>query len=129
MFDNVKNTLIKDDRIDMNSELGDAIGVYGSGHSIRAITISDNVISGRAASAFYIASPTFFGFPPSDIGNISFSDNNIENYETTCSNIDELGAPSGCVDVFFGGTTHDLTFSGEAGIVIDRGVNNTFTEN
>ncbi|MBR9682697.1 MAG: right-handed parallel beta-helix repeat-containing protein [Candidatus Aenigmarchaeota archaeon] len=124
---NIKNIFIKDNKIHMNSKYYSAIDIEGYGNSISDICISDNEISGEAASAFYVSSLEAY-FPPSDISDISFNNNNIEDFETTCLATDGFGSALGCVDVFFDASTHDLTFCGEVDIIIDQGINNTFTE-
>jgi len=122
------NVMISDNKIEVNSNFFGGINLTTFiGNGIENICIFDNKISGNGAYAFQAINDLFFGLV-SDISNVSYLDNQIGGFTSNCSGVDGNGIPLGCVDVFFDESTQDITFCGESGIVIDRGDNNTFTD-
>jgi len=127
----IENVIISNNDITMYSKYWSAIDIIGVfGNTIKDICISNNKISGQSGAAFFVSSYPIFGLGPlTDIKNVVISNNDLTDFASTGLVYDGFGLPVGYVDVFFDETTHDSSFCGEANVIIDRGVNNSISEN
>lgn len=121
---------IKDNIIDIQSAFFGGIDLIGYffGTPIKNICITENEIRGNAAWA--ISATNDIAFPPfSEISAITISENDLENFESSCSGISpETNLAVGCADIFLSGSTTDITVCAENAVVVDLGVGNTISE-
>ncbi|WP_242131571.1 hypothetical protein [Aestuariivivens marinum] len=122
-IDPISGINIYDNNINVDSDYFGAIEIVADYVSISNVCVSENKISGIAGVAY-----SSLSFTDKEVSNVTYSNNDIENFSSSCMFEDETGSPRGCAVIYFGENTNSMQYCGDTDIIIiNQGTNNTFT--
>lgn len=123
--DPISGISIYDNKINVQTEIFAAIDITALILGITDVCIFENQITGVAGFAFSAYSGSG---SDQEISNVTFADNNIKNFTSSCLGVDETFSPVGCADILLGSHTNSVEYCGDTErIIINKGTNNSFS--